>query len=240
MPRTHEDSAMILLAVREDTARDPVAAALVAAGYHVETAFPDHLLEARLAQTEWDVLVFDFAVRDLLKQYVDSPHRPIIILLIDKLRPEDTIMALQEFGADDCLEKPVHIGLLVALINSLLRRAAQVVLSHAAPRLGEEDNIWRLSPTNWTIRCPRGHVAKLTRAETDFLIMLGREPGEAVSRDRLIVAMGHNPKAYDPRRLDTFVSRMRTKLTGVFWASLPLRSIHAVGYAFAAPLQLLD
>ncbi len=231
---------MVLLAVYEESIRDAISAGLVAAGYRVETALPDHSLGDKIATANWGVLVFDFAARDLLKQYIDDPDRPISVLLGDRLQPEDTIMALQEFGADACLEKSGPIGVLVAVIASLRRRVAQTVVSRSEPRLGEEKSIWRLSPTQWTIRCPRGYEAKLSRAETDFLILLAREPGEAVSRDRLIVAMGHNPIAYDPRRLDTFVSRMRNRLHGAFSASLPLRSVHAVGYAFVAPLKLLD
>lgn len=237
-PKTR--TATVLLAVRQISSSDSIVAALVAAGYRVETAVVDDWLEHKIAQASWDVLMLDFSARDLLKTFVDDDSRPVSILLADSLRPEDAILALQQFGADACLEKTVDVGLLIATIASLSRRAAQALPARVAPRLGEENNIWRLSPTNWTIRCPRGFEAKLTRAETDFLLLLAREPGGAVARDRLISAMGHNPKAYDSRRLDTFVSRMRSKLSGAFSTSLPLRAVHAVGYAFVAPLQLID
>lgn len=241
MPRsTPQFVAKVLLADGEGAVRDAVAAGLAAAGYGVEVALVDAALDSKVAQGEWDVLVFDIAACDALQSSFDDPAQPIRILLTEDLQPDEAIMALLDFGADACLEKPVHVGVLAATIASLRRRVALVLLPHAAPRRGEEHDVWRLSPTNWTITCPRGNVAKLTRAETDFLLMLGRQPGEAVARDRLIVAMGHHPDYYDPRRLDTFASRMRNKVSGACSASLPLRTVHALGYAFAAPLQLLD
>ncbi len=148
--------------------------------------------------------------------------------------------ALQQTTADLWLEKPVNVGILAASITNLRRRAVQFVLPHAEPRLGEEFNVWRLSPKNWTLSSPNCKVAKLVRAETDFLLMLGSEPGEAISRDRLIVTMGHQTKAYDPRRLDTFASRLRRKVFVACGAPLPLRSVHSFGYAFAAPVEVLD
>jgi len=240
MPRTKQEPVRVLLVDGEGSERDVMEAGLVAAGHSVEAMPVDHSLAKKVAEHQWDVLIFDLAAQEALQNSFDNLSQPIRILLIDLRRPEATLKALQDTCANLWLEKPVHVGVLTASIANLRRRTAQSLSPHAKPRLGEELNVWSLSPTHWTISSPNGKVAKLIRAETDFLLMLGREPGEAVSRDRLIVAMGHQPKAYDYRRLDTFVSRMRNKVFRACSVSLPLRSVHAVGYSFAAPLHLLE
>jgi len=245
MPSSANSSARVLLADPEEGQRNAIAAGLAAAGYRVEVVPVDATLNETLGR-QWDVLILDISAAGFLKRAENGLWHPILILMTESITPEDAIMALQNLGADACLEKPVHIGVLAATLASLLRRVGHMAPPPAfrnhreAPRGGEENNVWKLSPTNWTITCPRGGVAKLTRIETDFLLQLAREPGASVARDQLIGSMGHNPDIYDTRRLDTFVSRLRSKVSNACANSLPLRSVHAVGYAFAAPILLTN
>lgn len=243
MSSTAPSSATVLLADRAEDPCQALAAGLAAAGYQVEAAPNDAALH-ELLERDWDVVILDIDVAGALPRSDGGAWQPLCILLADALTPEGLIAALRNFGADACLERPVHIGVLVATIASLRRRLAHVSpppqAHREAPRGGEENNVWKLSPTQWTITCPRGQAAKLTRAETDFLLLLARTPGAAVPREHLIAGMGHSPDYYDSRRLDTFVSRLRSKVSNTCASSPPLRSVHAVGYAFAAPLLLVD
>lgn len=245
MPSSAKLAATVLLADPDEGQRRAIAAGLAAAGYRVHAVAVDAALPETLART-WDVLILDIAASRLLARPESWTSRPIHILMLKTINPEDAIMALQDLGADACIEQPVHVGVLLATLASLLRRVAHLLppssfqTHREAPRGGEENNVWRLSPTQWTITCPRGKTAKLTRVETDFLLQLAREPGTAVARERLIISMGYKPDIYDTRRLDTFVSRLRSKVSSACANSPPLRSVHAVGYAFAAPILLVD
>lgn len=55
----------------------------------------------------------------------------------------------------------------------------------------------------------------------------------------MIAALGHDTEYFDSRRLDTMVSRLRIKVNKSSTVTLPVRSIHAVGYAFVAPIRLV-
>ncbi len=81
-------------------------------------------------------------------------------------------------------------------------------------------------------------MLRLTQQEAAFIAALAETPGIAVARKRIIEAMGHDIDYYDPRRLDTLLSRLRNKLAKEGESSLPVRSIHSIGFAFAAPIRV--
>lgn len=152
---------------------------------------------------------------------------------------------LQDFGVDACLSRPVHLRLLVATIEAHKRRM-QVLsglddLDIKTPtRAGEENSEWVLSTVTWTLRCPNNNdrPTKLSASEQAFLLALTERPGSAVSRETLINRMGHKTDYYDPRRLDTLVSRLRAKVNEAGCCELPLRTIPSAGYAFSAPIRI--
>lgn len=232
----------VLLVERDAAARAALAAHLAQAGYEVVAVAVD--AAAAVLAERWDIVVLDGAAVDLLPPPGRGVAAPILIVTSESSAPEACIAALQGKGADACLPRPAHPGVLLATLEALRRRVALALGTspgmREAPRGGEESHVWKLSATQWTVTSPQGGTAKLTRTEMDFLLQLAREPGIAVARDRLIAGMGHNPDIYDTRRLDVFVSRLRSKVSGACGASLPLRSVHAVGYAFAAPLMKID
>lgn len=243
MPSTTRSSSAVLLAEPDADQRAAIAAGLDAAGYQVEAVPVDVTLGETLCR-DWDALVLDVSAAAFLDLASAGKRLPLLILVADVFSPNDKIVALRDLRADALLERPIHLGVLTATLASLLRRATQANGTTAAqrelPRGGEEENVWKLSPTHWTLTSPDGRTAKLTRTETDFLLQLAKEPGVAIARDSLISSMGHNPDIYDTRRLDTFVSRLRGKVSNACGSSPPLRSVHAVGYAFVAPLLLID
>jgi DNA-binding response OmpR family regulator len=68
-----------------------------------------------------------------------------------------------------------------------------------------------------------------------LLRALAQNPDHFGERDALVLAMGKNPEAYDPRALEVAISRLRQKLGD----DPPLKSVRARGYIFAAGLVLL-
>lgn len=239
---TPANAATVLIADDDRQVRETLAAALGAAGYTVHVAPADAGLDARIADGAWDVLVVDMAAKSVLRHLVDTPSPPVRILISEALNPEDAVAGLQDFEADVCLAKPIHAGVLKATIDALRRRVAASAAPAplvATPRRGEEGRVWRLCSTDWTVTCPCGAVVVLAHAEIEFMSMLAAAPGTAVPRRKLIEAMGHNTEYYNSRRLDTFVSRLRNKISAACAETLPLRSVHAVGYAFVAPIRII-
>lgn len=236
------DAATVLLIDDDLISRQTFAADLADRGYSVTAMTAKEARTSLTGEVHWDALIVDTAAIEVLRSTLSGSWQPIRIVLAAHLDPDATIRAMRDYGADACFEKTTHAGVLAATLASLRRRVGlrPPPEPQYARRAGEEGQIWRLSPTRWLLSCPLGATARLTRAETDFLLVLAREPGNPVARERLIAAMGHSSEYYESRRLDTFVSRMRNKVNKACPTSFPLRSIHAVGYAFVAPIQLLD
>lgn len=209
-------------------------------GYLVKVV--DRVPESLPAETDGDCsfLVLDIEAAENLSS-VAAAHTSRRIVLIPAGSPKDAVRALTEFRAVALLESPPHPDVLVATLDSLCQRLG--CQSHRAKepiRAGEESNFWHLISKRWSLVSPAGRMVGLSYAETNFLLTLARLPGEAVLRRDLIVALGHKPDYYDSRRLDTFASRLRQKVASGCGTQLPLRSIHAYGYAFASPIIAED
>ena len=60
-----------------------------------------------------------------------------------------------------------------------------------------------------------------------------------MARERLILALGQEPTAYDPRNLEILV-RLRRKSVQDLGEELPLVTAHGVGYAFLADIRVVQ
>jgi DNA-binding response OmpR family regulator len=67
---------------------------------------------------------------------------------------------------------------------------------------------------------------------------LAAQPGQAVSRQNLVLALGQDPQAYDYRRMEVLVRRLRNKVRDSAGVDLPLETVHRLGYAFVATLHI--
>lgn len=229
-----------VLVVGNPSVRDAefIAAGLSWQGYRVEVIGADEAIVRLLGQDSWEFVVLDIATAGRLPAH-DCTARPYRIVLVEPGRPEDAIRALSDFGAVALIEKPPHPGVLSASLLSLCRRffaPAPVAAEKRSARRKDDDGVWCLQLTLWSLAGPGGGETRLTGSETSFLATLAEACGEPVARSSLIVAMGHGIDYYDTRRLDTFVSRLRQKVASACGEPLPLRSVHGYGYAFAAQI----
>ena len=130
-------------------------------------------------------------------------------------------------GADVYLVKPIQLEELASLVRNLMRR----LRSHILPQ-------WTLKPQNWTLMSPSGMVVKLTHSETVLLQRLSRAPGQAISRQDLVLSLGHDPQSYDYRRMEILVRRLRNKTKELLGGELPVETVRRVGYAFTASMEV--
>lgn len=130
-------------------------------------------------------------------------------------------------GVDHYLVKPVVLRELAAVLRAVHQRAAG-----AAPQR------WQFDPLQWRLTAPNGREMRLTRAERALLIELTRTPGQMVSREVLRQALGY-PVDYDPRRMEILVRRLRNKITAESGLDHPIETVHARGFAFAAPVSVV-
>lgn len=130
-------------------------------------------------------------------------------------------------GADIYLVKPVQLEELTALVHNLVRRMQSPLIQQ-----------WRLNRTGWTLNSPNGHLVKLTHSEFMLIHKLAEHPGLAVSRQDLAHCLGHDPEHYDYRRIEILIRRLRNKAKEVLDRELPLDTVHKVGYAFTASIEV--
>ena len=130
-------------------------------------------------------------------------------------------------GADVYLVKPVQLEELASLVTNLLRR----MRGSASPN-------WTLNRTDWTLRSGSGPAVRLTHSESVLLQRLAHQPGAVVSRQDLATSLGHDPEAYDFRRMEILVRRLRQKVKTSLGIELPLETVRKIGYAFTTSIQV--
>ena len=69
--------------------------------------------------------------------------------------------------------------------------------------------------------------------------VIGAGAGTVVQRRQIVEALGGDWASYDLRRLDTMVSRLRTRWRLQTGEELPLRTLHREGYTFGAAVSRL-
>jgi len=181
-------------------------------------------LDAALEEQDPQIVILDvglpgedgFSIAQRLRR--DRP-RLGIVMLTARHGLEDRIRGL-DGGADLYFAKPVDLRELSAAIFSLQRRLG-------VPRA------WRLEPHASRLHTPGGAAVDLTDLELRFLAPLLDRPGEVVEREHLFLALDQHPDIYAARRLETMVSRLRTKVARLCPGEpLPVKARHGRGYAF--------
>ena len=128
-------------------------------------------------------------------------------------------------GADHYLVKPVDLLELEAIVEALLRR------------IGAD---WVFRESTSELIDPQGRRLLLTRQECVlFRAVIGAGAGTVVQRRQIVEALGGDWASYDLRRLDTMVSRLRTRWRLQTGEELPLRTLHREGYSFGAAVSRL-
>jgi DNA-binding response OmpR family regulator len=194
-------------------------------------------LNAHLGSHEADIVILDiglpgedgYSIATRLRE--ERPHIGIIMLTArDQI--EDKVQGL-DCGADLYFAKPVDIRELASALGSLHRR-----LSLSRPTAGPAR--WRLDPLRSLLITPSGIEVALTDNEHRFLTPLLDQPGEVVDRDLLSKALDQIPDVYAMRRMETMLSRLRSKVQKASpEEALPVRARHGRGYAFLSGAEEL-
>jgi DNA-binding response OmpR family regulator len=176
---------------------------------------------------ECDLLILDRTLPDgdgieILRQPFRGNSKATIFLTGMGL-PEERIHA-HDLDADYYLVKPVDINELVSIVRRYARRLGQQV-TNITP-------LWLLDCKAWVIKGADNSLVELTHKEMSFLKCFVGLEGLAVKRQTIIRALGFSPDAYDIRRLEAMVSRLRKKIEDAGIENFPLATVYGVGYAF--------
>jgi DNA-binding response OmpR family regulator len=162
-----------------------------------------------------------------------------ILMLTARDRAEDVVEGF-EAGADDYLNKPFDLSILLARLNSLLRRMQwqQQMPAAAAPpeEVRELRDVYEFAgkTINFdTLEIHAGErVTRLTLMEADLLRhLLGRE-GRVVSRKEILEEVWRVREDTDTRAIDNFIVRLRRYLEDDPVRPKHLLTVRGIGYRF--------
>ncbi|HFI0621492.1 TPA: response regulator transcription factor [Streptococcus suis] len=139
-------------------------------------------------------------------QEIRKTSRVPIMFLSSHDQPMDIVMAIN-MGADDYVTKPFEMTVLLAKIQSLLRRTYDFV--------GEQSVLWfeEISLDLKTMQVSyKQDVEELTRNEFQILRVLFEHGKEVVSREELMRELWNSDIFVDDNTLSVNIARLRKKL----------------------------
>ena len=159
-----------------------------------------------------------------------------ILMLTARGRAEDVLDGF-EAGADDYLQKPFELSILIARINALLRRHAW----HAAARENANNrppDVYAFAGKTVDFDAQELRVKNkkypLTLMEANLLRYLVQHEGKAVSRKNMLEEVWNLREDTDTRAIDHFIARLRKYIEKEPARPRHLRTVRGVGYKFVA------
>jgi len=161
----------------------------------------------------------------------------IIVVTVDTSQSKRIVS--YESGADQFFTAPLDKLELTAAIRNLHNRLVVLAKPSASRAKVETSSHWILNKSSWCLISPDKNEVKLTSKEIKFLELLMSQVGESVMRQSLRKSLGYPTDDYGSRSIDSMVRRLRNKVNTQLNVPLPLQTVHAVGYCFSAPAQVL-
>lgn len=201
----------IFIAEDEETMRNELAELLARSGYTCVTPDGFENLDRQILRSEADLVLLDLGLPVLdgltVLRTVRAESDVPILILTSRESEADELMGIH-FGADDYVTKPFNPQILLARIESIVRRASRgaAAESHVL-RSGD----LQLDLTRGTVTGPSDTVL-LTKNEQRILTTLMRRAGEIVSRDEIIEELWQSDAFVDDNTLTVNMTRLRAKL----------------------------
>ncbi len=239
---------------------------LQAEGHAVEVAADGETALVRLVEKKerFDAVLLDVMLPgksgfDVAAVLREKKNYVPILMLTARGRPEDVLQGFAA-GADDYLPKPFELAILIARLESLLRRS--VWMKHAgtagAGAGAGEDNI-NIDDKTRRARSGEpeaggdafsfggksidfaelelrslGNTIHLTVMEAEFLRYLVQSEGRIVSRKSILEDVWGLHEDTDTRAIDNFVVRLRRYIEEDPSQPKHLQTVRGVGYRFVA------
>lgn len=187
-----------------------------------------------LSGLEFDMIVLDvmmpgedgLSLTTSLRETMTTP----ILLLTAKGETDNRIEGL-EAGADDYLAKPFEPKELLLRINAILRRMPEATPQDVAPK------VLMLGPIRYDME--RGEMwqgdelVRLTATEIQLMKIFSAQPGEALSRSKLVEELGRDRGQAQERAVDVQITRLRRKIETDPKQPRYLQTVRGAGYMLA-------
>ena len=224
--------AQLILLEDERILREDLAEFLVNRGHTVQTAGSLAEFEAAFAPERHLIAIIDLGLPDgdgmgLISRLRAQNLKLGIIVLTARAGTVDKVAGLH-CGADHYLLKTADLDELAATVEALARRLD----------LGGHSGNWVLDCARALLIPPGLPAIELSAQDYTVLRAIIGGGGKPVSKRQVIAALGEDFLAYDERRLDTEMSRLRRKVLQAQGAELPVKTLRNEGYQFYAQVEL--
>lgn len=218
-----------------------------AEGYTVQTTDrgEDALTRLTEKKEEFDVLVLDVMLPgkdgfEVARELREAKNYIPLLMLTARGRPEDVLKGF-ESGADDYLPKPFNLTILMARVESLLRRKnwthnTNSITADRPQQDPDSPDIFQFDDKivdfrNLQLRAGE-NVVQLTVMETDLLRYLIKNSGHPVSRKAILQDVWNLHEETDTRAIDSFIVRLRRYIEPKPAKPRYLLTVRGLGYQF--------
>jgi DNA-binding response OmpR family regulator len=154
----------------------------------------------------------------------DATTKAIPILMLTARGSERDRVTGLELGADDYLTKPFSMRELVARVGAIFRRSRG-----ALETAGYDDGELRIDEKAHRVYV-RGDEVKLAKKEYELLLLLLRNRGSVVSRDRILSEVWQMSDDIETRTVDAHIRNLRKKI-----GSARIATVVGFGYRYDPP-----
>ena len=236
----------VIILVEDDVAqREEAVMALQLAGLAAFGVPDGRVLDQMMALHPVDVVVLDVGLPGesglAIAARLATRESPVgIIMLTARGMIADKLEGMVS-GSDVYLVKPADPRELIANIVALRRRMASTRLDQGRSAPLQQGG-WVLSDGGHQLSYVPGGTTTVTLSELQRRLLLafrGTKTGQAVKRESIMDALGHEGQEMDPHRLETLISRLRLKVRQQLGQDLPLKAIPGMGYALTQTISVV-
>ncbi|MCM1224383.1 MAG: response regulator transcription factor [Lachnospiraceae bacterium] len=230
----------ILIVDDEETIRCLVRYNLEKAGFScVECATSMNALE-KIRAEKFDLVLLDLMLPDMsgldfcrIAKRDASISAVPIIMLTAKSAESDIVEGLG-LGADDYITKPFSPRVLIARVNSVLRKTVKILNRTNSNFANAKDKAIEIGELKIIPSCREVFVSKnkidLTATEFSLLELLAQNAGRVFSRSQIISALRGGQYIITDRAVDVQIRSLRKKLGDDFRKSQFIETLRGVGY----------
>ena len=201
----------LLVAAGDDNLPRTMLHSLASAGFCLEEVTSEREAIEVVRRRRFDLVLLGFSqpsgtsIETCRNLRALSPQLRIVMVRADG-KPEDDLRAL-DAGADDCIAAPFRFREIVARLSATLRRS-RVKRSHKAIlRAG----CLEMDPERRVLR-RSGQNINLTTREFDLLSYFMRNPEVALTRIKLLRALGESDCSRGPENVRPYIKGLRKKI----------------------------
>ena len=171
-------------------------------GYEVATSFDfENIVDIALEENP-KIILLD--INYIFKEIIKQSNVPIIVVTSRDTEMDELIS--MNLGADDFITKPYNAAILLARIESIIRR----VYGNNSMEIHEYNGLrYNLSTSEMEYE---GNKSDLTKNESRILYTLIKNKGKIVSRSELMKYLWQNDEFVDDNTLTVNINRLRKKM----------------------------